>query len=49
MSLKTLLGLDDAEIPDTEIMARFTEAQKKNLGEIEFIKPDGNKVKILLP
>lgn len=49
MTIKHLLGLDDANISDAEIMARFNEAQKKNLGEVEFIKSDGTRVKILLP
>ena len=49
MSIKTLLGLEEAEITDTEIMARFISAKKKCLGEVEFIKPDGDTVKILLP
>ncbi len=49
MTLKHLLGLDDAQISDSEIMAKFSEAKKNNLGEVEFIKPDGNRIKILLP
>lgn len=49
MTLKHLLGLDNANISDIEIMARFIEAQKKNLSEVEFIKPEGTIVKILLP
>jgi hypothetical protein len=49
MTIKHLLGLDDLNITDVEIMARFTEAQKKCLGEVEFIRPDGDRVKILLP
>ena len=49
MSLKKLLGLDGINITDSEIMTRFISAQKKNLGEVEFIKPDGKSIKILLP
>ena len=49
MSIKTLLGLDESGITDIEIMSRFISAKKRQLGEVEFIKPDGSKVKILLP
>lgn len=49
MSIKTLLGLDEVRITDVEIMTRFLSAQKRQLGEVEFIKPDGSSVKILLP
>ena len=49
MTIKHLLGLDDLDITDVEIMARFTDAQKRSLGEVEFIKPDGARIKILLP
>ena len=36
-------------ITDYEIMAKITEAQHKNLSEVEFIKLDGSVVKIYLP
>jgi len=49
MTIKKLLGLDKANISDTEIIARLSEARKKNLGEVEFICPDGSRIKILLP
>lgn len=49
MTLKHLLELDETGISDIEIMARFIEAQKKQLGEVEFVKPDGSRVRILLP
>ena len=49
MTIKTLLGLEESSISDTEIMSKFISAQKKQLGEVEFIKPDGSIVKILLP
>ena len=49
MSIRTLLGLEDIGITDSEIMAKFISAQKKQLGEVEFIRPDGSRVKILLP
>ena len=49
MSIKNLLGLEELNITDVEIMSRFISAQKKCLGEVEFIKPDRSSVKILLP
>ena len=49
MSIKKLLGLEGLSITDSEIMSRFISAQKNNLGELEFIKPDGKTVKIFLP
>ena len=49
MSIKNLLGLEELEISDIEIMDKFISAQKKQLGEIEFIRPDGSNIKILLP
>ena len=49
MSLKNLLGLTDANISDSEIMAKVAEAMRKNLSEIEFIKLDGSRIKIELP
>lgn len=49
MSLKNLLGLTDANISDSEIMAKVAEAMRKNLSEIEFVKLDGSRIKIELP
>jgi len=49
MGIKNLLGLEDLGITDVEIMSRFLSAQKNQLGEIEFLRPDGSTVKILLP
>ena len=49
MSLKNLLGLNDVDISNEEIMAKVAEAMRRNLSEIEFIKLDGSSVKIELP
>jgi len=49
MSIKTLLGLGESGITDVEIMTKFLNAKRKQLGEVEFIKPDGSSVRILLP
>lgn len=49
MGIKNLLGLEGIGITDVEIMARFISAQKRNLSEVEFLKPNGSSVKILLP
>ena len=49
MSLKNLLGLTDADISDSEIMARVADAMRKGMSEVEFIKIDGSKTKIELP
>ena len=49
MSLKQLLGLNEAGISEPEIMGKFIEAQKRNLDEIEFITQDGAVIKIHLP
>jgi hypothetical protein len=49
VSIKNLLGLTDVAIADYEIMAKVTEAQQKNLSEVEFIKLDGSRIKIQLP
>ncbi|MEE9525484.1 MAG: hypothetical protein V3V78_02650 [Candidatus Woesearchaeota archaeon] len=49
MSLKGLLGLDNCGISEFEIMQKVRDAQRNNLGEIDFEKPDGTVVKIFLP
>ena len=49
MSLKNLLGLTDANISDSEIMAKVAEAMRKGLSEVEFINIDGSRTKIELP
>lgn len=48
-TLKRLLGLEETQISDIEIVAKLNEAQKKNLDEIEFVKGDGSKTIIRLP
>ncbi|MBW2966185.1 hypothetical protein KY342_03715 [Candidatus Woesearchaeota archaeon] len=49
MSIKNLLGLRDVTISDHEIIAKVSEAQSKNLTEVEFIRLDGSIVRIKLP
>ncbi|MFC1800869.1 hypothetical protein ACFLZB_00180 [Nanoarchaeota archaeon] len=49
MSMKTLLGLDDLNITDREIMARFKQAYDQGLNEVEFLNSNGSKVIIKLP
>lgn len=49
MSLKSILGLGDVGISESEIMTKLTEAQRKNLDEIEFVTNKGDTIKISLP
>lgn len=49
MSIKKLLGLTGTNISDCEIIAKLTQAQRRNLDEIEFVKVDGTVIKIQLP
>ncbi len=49
MSLRNLLGLDDVDISDADIMAEIKHAFEKDLHEVEFLKGDGSKVVIELP
>ncbi|MBR9691761.1 hypothetical protein GOV06_03155 [Candidatus Woesearchaeota archaeon] len=49
MSLKKLLGLNEAGISDFEIISRLKKAQKQDLDEVDFIKADGSVVKVNLP
>ena len=49
MSLKQLLGLDEAGISDFEIAKKLEEAQKHGLNEVDFVKHDGSVTKIYLP
>ena len=49
MSLKQLLGLNEAGISDFEIIGKLKNAQKQNLDEVDFIKKDGSVVKVHLP
>jgi hypothetical protein len=48
MSLKELLGINKAGISDAEIVARLTEAQRKNLDFVE-LSLDGDVIKISIP
>lgn len=48
MSIKNLLGLKEAGITDAEIVKKITEAQRKNLNEVEF-DVDGKTIKIRMP
>ena len=47
--IKQLLGLDELDISDSEIMGRLIEAQKNDLDEVDFIAEDGSTVRIFLP
>jgi hypothetical protein len=49
MSLKKLLGLDEIEIDETEIVSKLDKAQQNNLEEVDFQKQDGSVIKIMLP
>ncbi len=49
LSLKQLLGLTEAGIPDFEIMKKINEAFKNKLDEVDFVKKDGSVVKVHLP
>ena len=49
MSLKQLLGLNEAGIADFEIMRKIKEAVKDKLDAVDFVKADGKVVKIHLP
>lgn len=49
MSMRTLLGLNDLEISDREIMARFKDAFDHDMDSVEFLKADGSKVVVRLP
>lgn len=48
MSIKQLLGLDEAGLTDAEIMGKILEAERQNLDEVEF-DVDGDIVKISIP
>ena len=49
MSLKHLLGLDDMNITDTEIMERIKTALDHELHEVEFVRSNGTAVLLRLP
>ncbi len=49
MALKELLDLKEAGISDTEIIRKLLDADKNNLDEVDFLRPDGTKVRIFLP
>ncbi len=49
MSLKKLLGLEDTNISDDEILARIKDALDKNISDIEFTTKSGEKIQIRLP
>ncbi|MBS3138577.1 hypothetical protein J4207_02625 [Candidatus Woesearchaeota archaeon] len=49
MSLKNLLGLDDMNISDTEIMEKIKSALDHDLNEVEFVRNDGTLVVVRLP
>ncbi|MCK4589402.1 MAG: hypothetical protein KAT77_03100 [Nanoarchaeota archaeon] len=49
MAMKALLGLDDVNLTDREIMSRFKHAQDHNIDTVEFLKADGTKVILRMP
>ncbi len=49
MSLKQLLGLNEVGISEFEIIKKLREAQRTDLDEVDFLRPDGTVVKIHLP
>lgn len=49
MSVKHLLGLDELDLTDYEIMARIKAAYREELDQVEFLNPDGTRVVIKLP
>ena len=48
MSIKSLLGMLDANIQDYEIIEKIRKAQKENKDHVEFVL-DGSVVRISLP
>jgi hypothetical protein len=49
MSLRTILGLGETGLTDYEIMAKISDARKRNLDEVDFINADGSITKIFIP
>ena len=49
MTVKDRLDLTEAGISVSEIMTKVREAQKQNLDEVEFVKPDGTVVRMRFP
>ncbi len=48
MTIKTLLGLEDVELDDSEILETIKQAQLQNKTKVTFTKRDGTKVDISL-
>lgn len=48
MTIKTLLGLEDVELEDCEILETIKQAQLQNKTKVTFTKSDGTKVEISL-
>ncbi len=46
MSLKTLLGLENTDLSETEILQKLQEAIRKNIPVLEFTTPDGKKTEV---
>lgn len=44
-----MLGLDNANISDCEIMRKILEAEHHDLDEVDFETEDGKKIRVLLP
>lgn len=48
MSMKQLLGLEEIEVSDEEIVEKIREAQVQNKTKVIFVRKDGGKVEISL-
>ena len=49
MALKQILGLEETDISDSEIMSKIVYAQRNRLDSVEFIKKDGEIITINIP
>jgi hypothetical protein len=49
MSLKNLLGLNEAGISDFEIMRKLNDAYAHDLDEVDFVDENGEVIKVKLP
>ncbi|MBI3033040.1 hypothetical protein HYY69_06205 [Candidatus Woesearchaeota archaeon] len=48
MTMKMLLGLDDVDLDDTEILETIKQAQLQNKTKVVFTRSDGSKIEISL-
>ena len=49
MSLKKLLGLNQAGISEFEVMGKLNDAVAHDLDEVDFIAEDGSVIRVKLP